>query len=439
MKKYIYPKGITGELLGKMVEYVYGCEVCFIDDSSYNTSIEALRYEILSNNACVLVAWDKRSGLNDDTVKVLISKLKSFGINYDSDCYLNISKMVAKKLRQQIKSSGFEKPVAIELSGLANDKHIGYLDDYLISLNMEVVYLCGTVLAYDRVSKKIESDNLQSKTICVCMPCYYLDLIDCVKCINKVSWTNKNTSIPTICIGHSLGNFSTQNINEYFQYFDYLCVASSKYLPNDYNLSSVGGDNNVISLLSGYLGFDRVINEIYGTNILYKIDNKNSVLFAPYNKYELEKFIPLIEAILPYFKVIVRSRLVCERGFWSDINTIFCNNDNFTIDDSWEISKDTYIKSFAMVCGATTSKNTFPLISGSPCVVFGDYFIDDRLGVNLHEAKYFLEIINNIYYSKHDWAKKITEFKDEEIVNFGSASKFVANFIDANIMQTVDT
>lgn len=237
MKKYVYPKGIAGELLGQMVSYVYDCEICFIDDSCIDTSLESFKHELIANDETIFLAWDKRSTLNDSTARILIDKLNVYGIRYYDDSFFMVSKMLANKLYNQIKDKKWDKVVAIEVSGMANDKHIGFLDDCLMRNDMKILYLCGTNLAYNRVINKIKTNNLEEVAFAVCMPCYYLELIDFVRCITKVSWTYKNNYIPTICIGHSLSDFSNINLDLYSKNFDYLCISGKCYMPNN----SAGG------------------------------------------------------------------------------------------------------------------------------------------------------------------------------------------------------
>ena len=71
----------------------------------------------------------------------------------------------------------------------------------------------------------------------------------------RYSWTLKNPSIKTIEIGHSMGDFSKIDLDQYKKYFDYLCVGGRDFYPK-YE------PKEVLCLKSGYLAFDRTYAQL---------------------------------------------------------------------------------------------------------------------------------------------------------------------------------
>ncbi|WP_104722789.1 hypothetical protein [Helicobacter mesocricetorum] len=229
---YVYPAGVTGKILGGMIEYVTGRAPIFIDDNIKDCGIEDYAQAILSQGANVELAWDKRSGLNHQTILKLQHKLTKLSIPYREDSMLSYAKESVKKLKAQISLKGWRQILGIELGGMAEDKHLGFLDDKITELSkgsVKIVYFCGTFEAYQRIQEKIFQESLDS--LAIFLPCFYLDLVDCVDVLCKVSWTPKNPKISTIIVGHSLADFSSSSLKEEEGKFDYLCVASPKFMP----------------------------------------------------------------------------------------------------------------------------------------------------------------------------------------------------------------
>ncbi len=236
-KIYIYPKGVMGQVLGGMIEYVSNDEIVFIDDALAGCTLQDYKEQLLDERALVHLAWDRRSGLNNKTIGILKNKLESYGIPYHEDSVLYYASLVAQKIEYEIKDT--HSAIGIELGGLAEDKHIGFLDDCLLELanrRLKIIYFCGIYESYLRIQAKIKTLNLPAHA--VCMPCFYLDLISCVDVMCKVSWTKKNDNVPTIIIGHGLADFSCFDAKPYLEVFDYLCIGLKDFMPN-----AAGGGN----------------------------------------------------------------------------------------------------------------------------------------------------------------------------------------------------
>ncbi|MCI5967955.1 hypothetical protein [Helicobacter sp.] len=255
---YVYPSGWTGKLLAAMVEYVDGVCPKLVDDAVFGSGLLDYKEEILKTHSIVLLAWDKKSGWNDSTMQQLVMKLQKFGIPYEENAMEQYALKVVEKLKANVLSKGIRRCVGIELGGMAEDKHIGLLDDLLVEIfgkNVLILYFCGFIESYKRILRKIKNNNIPA--LAVCLSPYDLAMVDFVDVLCKVSWTLKNPSVKTIEIGHSMSDFSKMDLDQYEEYFDDLCIASSDFYPKT-------KPQMITCLKSGYLAFDRTCAELVG-------------------------------------------------------------------------------------------------------------------------------------------------------------------------------
>ena len=91
-----------------------------------------------------------------------------------------------------------------------------------------------------------------------------------------------------------------------------------------------------------------------------------------------------------------------------------------------------------MICGSTTSKHSFPMLSLSPVIVMPhdkeqlSLSVDEEIGINCNEwisVEKMLEIINEVYNSLPSWMQKILEYRNTNIYNFGKASEALADYL----------
>lgn len=437
-KFFVYPHGISGSLLGAMVEYIENDNLCggggkmecvidFIDDSSPLTSLETKKDSIISSNSVVLLANNKVIGANEKTITILKEKLESLNIKYNENAFVEYALKVAKKLKEQVWILKRQNIIGIELCGIANDKHIGYLDDYLLdNSSVNILYICATKASYIKITQKIQNSPYQDRMLAVCYPLEHTEELDFLTALCKTSTTSiKNRNVPTLYIGHALTDWSNIDVEKYYgDRVDYLSIGLDNFKAK--NLE------NLKMIECGYLGFDLIAKEI-------KITKKDSILFAPYNKDEFFKFLPLIKVALSKYRVIYRDRRFFEGPYkWGEANEIIESlqiNDNFIISDSWEISEDVYSSSFAFVGGITTTINTFPIIALSPSISDSQR-LDSNLGIKCELVENgFLEIVDEIYYSLESWEQKILEFRNKNVYNFGFASEALGRFLISNFIN----
>lgn len=437
-KFFVYPHGISGSLLGAMIEFVevdnlcggggkMECIIDFIDDSSPLTSLETKKDSLIFTNSVVLLANNKVIGANEKTITILKEKLESLNIKYNENAFVEYALKVAKKLKEQVWILKWQNIIGIELCGIANDKHIGYLDDYLLgNSSANILYICATRASYDKITQKIQSSVFKDRMLAICYPLEHTEELDFLRALCKTSLTNtKNNNVPTIYLGHALTNWSSIDVERYYgDKVDYLSVGLSGFKAK--NLE------NLKMIECGYLGFDLIAKKIKKTK-------KDSILFAPYNKDEFLKFLPLIKVALSKYRVIYRDRRFFEGSYkWGEANETIESlrtNDNFIISDSWEISEDVYSRSFAFVGGITTTINTFPLISLSPSISDSPR-LDSNLGIKCELVENsFLEILDRVYCSLETWEQKILEFRNKNVYNFGFASEVLGEFVIKNFIN----
>ena len=228
-----------------------------------------------------------------------------------------------------------------------------------------------------------------------------------------------------VYIGHGLMDCKMRSYRSYMG--NALCVAGPQFLPME------DFPEGVDIVKCGYLGFDNIVEDLDEIEV-----RRDSVLFAPYNKGEMEAMKEYVEFVLRKYKVIFRFR----EDFKED-GEEFCRNfakfKNFYIDNGSGIALKTYKRAFCMICAATSSKNTFPMLSLCPVIVLphtlGPNFgvdVDISIGINCKEwisAKEILRIIDEVYKNLPVWNKKILKYREENIYNFGKASESLADYL----------
>lgn len=377
---------------------------------------------ILKEEATVLLAWNKLGGGNDRTICNIKTKLEYYGISYNDDAFCKYSVKVANKVNLLLQNK--QNIVGIELCGIARDKHIGFLDDELVNKNVFILYCCASVDSYVRISQKIDKGKLQAMAIPI--PCEYTYLLEKINVLCKTSYTKpKNPQISTIYLGHALTNWSKVNTN-LSDFMDYICVGLKGFAPKD---------RNVICLESGYLGFDIPASGI-GLN-----SRRDSVLFTPYDKKELFRMVPYINEALKSHRVILRSRMFFEgEHLWRDSKDVIdklLRNDNFSIDDGWRMNNGIYSRSFCAVCGRySTLRYSFPILSLAPAIYFGEVGENECIfACKEGDIKGFKQNIDDFYSNFEKYSSKIAKYRENNVYNFGEASKYLSDFICNNLLN----
>ncbi|WP_104722790.1 hypothetical protein [Helicobacter mesocricetorum] len=174
--------------------------------------------------------------------------------------------------------------------------------------------------------------------------------------------------------------------------------------------------------------------------------DKKAVLFAPYDIEELELMIPYMRTMqtsLPEVNVILRSRSFCE-NIWKSayveekLKTLESSK-NFFIDDSWQIRPQSYLDSFLLVCGKTTSRYSFPFLSLSPALVLfaKEKVLDEELGKCLESLtpEEFIQIVKTFQKEHQQWAKSIARYREDNLYHFGKASEYLAKYLLRNLFK----
>ena len=433
-KVYVYPKGQTGEMLGNMIEYCDGIKVDYIDDGVSGIRLEDLKDEILVNSGVMHLAWDKRSGLNDATIEKLITKLDGLELSYLSDSIEYYSNKTLQILQKTFIDRVRYKVVGIELGGLANDKHVGYLDDELVKEfqdgDLQIVYFCALNRSYEKMQKKIRELGLNA--IAVCFPTYYLDWIDCVDVLTRVTWTGKNKNVISVMIGHGLVDYSAYDAEGWSQFADYLCSPSKKLMPKN-------SIQNMPYIDTGYLGFDTVAKKLanYTTNIHQQ---REIILFIAFDQKELSQMIPFMQEATKRYFVILWIGTLGDGNNWTKIDKILGDlkqSENFSIDYDWELSLDSYMNSLLLICGVSSTKITYPLITLKPSFSFSKARWVAELGEVCDweiSPKDFIREVDKIISKKDEWKQRILKYRNENIYNFGHASEYLAKYIK-NLLQ----
>ncbi|MDE5603561.1 MAG: hypothetical protein K2I71_06575, partial [Helicobacter sp.] len=370
--RYIYPKGVSGEQLGVMMEELDNYKPIFIDDSKEETSFEALKEDIIANNAMVYVALSKLNPSYEENLSSIVAKLQRHQIPYILDGLEEYVRRSILKVQKEIVDKQWRGVFYLVMPDFAKDKHFGFLDDAIIQQGGKVVYICTQRDSYARVLAKRDKEN--SKVLYFSYEFLFLIDFPCVMCVTGNYNFHKNTQV--IFIGHSINDYNQTDLSSLKDYK--VCVAGKQFMPknNAYNIEF---------LKCGYLGYDLVYQELKSKE--RKLERK-SVLIAPYDLEELAAMKLYIKSILEKYPVILRYRYEWGKDHIPFIES-FLEDENFSIDNSNPMDSSSYIKAFCLVCGMTTSKYSFPLISLSPCMVLlnianrTNYKINENLGVNI--------------------------------------------------------
>lgn len=428
-KSYVYPKGVSGLLLGEMIRYVDNVSIEYIDDISQDTSLETLKDSIIASNSTVNLANSEVIGSNQNTISILKGKLESFSIKYNENSYAEYALKVVYKLEKQISEFGWKNIVGIELCGLASDKHIGYIDDYLLlNSNANILYICSTPNSLSNINEKIENSIYKDRMYAICFPLEYTEELGFLSILCKTSLLNvKNNNVSTIYLGHGLMNWSLFDVDKYYKdRIDYITVGLSDFEPNKLEI--------IKQIKCGYLGFDLIAKEVDCNS------KKDSIVFAPYNEDEFVKFLPLIESVITDYRIVYRDRRFFEGEYkWRKVNDIIeemSANPNFVISDTWGIPSEVYNRCFAFVGGLTTSINTFPIISLSPSISDNEN-LNKNLGiVTSFDICEFRKIIDDAYLNMDIWKDRLLKYRNENVYNFGFSSEVLGNFIISNFLRS---
>ena len=419
---YVYPAGISGVLLGEMIlKAEDDCEIIYIDDRGVGITLEDYKDDILQGGFVVNLANNKVNDGNKKTIDILKKKLEKYGISYNEEAFCGYTLKMVSKITNDMKQFTGDI-VGIELCGIASDKHIGYLDDYLLEHSrVNLLYICATKNSLENVLKKFKKSPFRNRVYAICFPLEHTEKLSFLKALCKTSILNsKNNDVPTIYLGHALSDWSKVDMEKFYgDKIDYLSVGLKEFAPS--NLKHI----KIVE--SGYLGFDLVFKKI-------NFDcQKDSILFAPYNEEEFFKFLPFMKRSLKKYRVIYRHRGFFEgKHLWcktSEILKELRKNPNFSIDDSWSINPWSYSRSFAFVGGITTAVNTFPVLALCPSVS-DNRQLNLNLGVRVNFDKDdFFEIIEKIFCNQQQWRKRLLEYRELHFYHFGYASKIMGDFI----------
>lgn len=434
---FIYPNGITGRMLGIMMTHLYNIPIHYIDDSAPETSLQAHAKTLRERQITVLVP---RSPYNEQTADVLCAKLRAEGIAYNDNALEELALQSIAAIDALLRKR--QKPtIAIEMIGMADDKHIGLIDSELLSRNadVQILYLCGLPEPFAKVRAQIEGSGGGGRNCLVrALPCFYFHQLSSVQALIKTSmyFSNKNSHVPTFYLGHALVDWTNYQQNQLHllqqESYDYACVAGEDFLPRS---------REDCYLHSGYLGFDRIAPDISGETFA----PRNIVLFAPYNMDEMWKMFGLVKAALSEqggiydVRLRVRYRNVGEpsshwdsEGMAQILAQLSCYS-NFSIDENEHIVPQSYNETFCCVCGATTMCYTYPLLALRPSIVLADgaRVLPSALGIVLETSAetQFMGILNRIYAEQETWHSTLLQYREQKIYHFGRASAWLADFV----------
>ena len=355
MAVYVYPRGVTGLQLAWMMEYVDGIVPNFIDDGDKEICFDVIKERI----SCEDVVYIALSKLNPDYSShymAFVERLECHKIRYVVDGVLYYAKQSIEKIQLECKRKGWDKVFCLVLPDFVKDKHFGLLADEIIKIGGKVLYFCAEPGAFKRVHNKIGDENG-----CILYCSYeFLYLLDFPNAICVTGQYDYHSKAKIVYIGHGVVDFNCIDVEQLKA--DRICCVGKKFLPKS---------SGKIFLKSGYLAYDVVVGALRQVAAL-----RDSVLVAPYNLEELQGMLPLIHCISSQYRVILRYRYE-----WGDAldGVEFVGRVHIDRGNPTEI--ESYARAFCLICGKTTTKYSFPLLTLCPCIVLYAENIDEDLGI----------------------------------------------------------
>lgn len=422
MKHYIYPKGVTGQQLGWLMEYCgeVGGGVEYIDDSIPEISFEAMKEKLKKEDCVVHVALSKISPHYEKSLENISKKLEANGISFLTNSVEEYWRKSANLAKKDL-YDGCNKIVCLVLEGYGDSKNAGFLEQELRKKNVSLLCVYTDLNLYQKALVEMDRNLLYFSYEYL----YLLDWVDMFCLLG--SYEGIPSKSKYIMIGHGIVHYEESRLLLYG--VDEVCIAGPRFLP-DKDFKDIG------IIKCGYLGFDPIFKK------LNKIKSqkefiKDSVFIAPYNMEEVKILSQYIKMILSKYRVIFRYREEFQDAHLPYINE-FLKNENFYIDDASGIAPESYLQSFCGIFKITSSKNTFPLLSLSPSIVLPhDYAalglaVDTRIGINFHRdptPQELLKTIDDIYNNQEKWKESILDYREKEIYNFGHASEYLADYL----------
>lgn len=427
---YIYPHGVTGQILGTMIACLYDCPIHYIDDGAPETSLQAHAALLRERHITVLVP---RSLDNTNTADVLCAKLRAEGIAYNDNALEEFALQTIEAIDSIVRERS--KPtIAIEMTGIADDKHIGIIDSELLRLcdDVQILYLCKLPEPFAKVRAHIAG---RENCFMFMLPYFYFKHLSSVQALITTTMAAlKNPHVPTFYVGHALINwtsYSQEFLDSKRDCYDYACVAGEDFAPKPPLDSHIP---------SGYLGFDRIAHALPSSLVLPPPPRK-IILFCPYNMNEMWKMFGFAKAALEHYDVRFRLRYRhagepssnWDNEGMEQILAQLLQYPNFSIDENKQITTQTYLETFCCVCGTTTMRYTYPLLALRPSIALADNprALPRALGVVLdtNADMEFMEIVHGIYAAQQTWHESLLRYREQKIYHFGGASTWLAKFI----------
>ncbi|MBD5165442.1 hypothetical protein [Helicobacter sp.] len=446
MRYFIYPRGGHGRTLGEMLKFLdSNIEICFIDDSYAEISLESCKNEILSSGDKVLLALEQKNPYSRVIMQQLIKNLKESKITNYQKSVLYYSTRIVGIAKQETLRRGWKvkNTIAIGVYNLGGEKHLGFIDEALKNHGFHILYLCSNDVSYHKCRKK-DSDN----SLAIPLVVEHFDLVDFVWALYMTTPCNfKNPKVKYFyqphgiadCLENILRFGGIEETMEIVRHADYIVVPTrleAEILKKSLEYYCL--DKELIE--GGYPAFEVVNKEI--------INNKNltrdSVLIAMHDESDLSDIQEGVKLLLENsIKVIFRPGYGWRKQAIDEFSARFSSNPCFSIDEGEKISADSYNKSFCAVVSASSVGYTFPLTTFCKAIL---YFEDKSIiDSNCLGYRYFNPILHDYAYNPQSllqaverardlqvkYQSIIQEYKIQQVFHLGNASEVIAKKIKA--------
>lgn len=380
-----------------------------------------------------------------------IDSMKIDLIKINSALNLALKKESNKEQKIEIQEKAKKPPIiGIICPDFVADKHYGFLGAELMKRGALVLFLCSREGSLKRSQKVIfECEDRGVAVFCGYEFANFMDFCDCV-CVSGAYKAQPKT---TIChLNHGIREWDKFDFSRLK--IDILPLPGPPFSPKEQKIAQF---SKIDFVKSGYLGYDTLCKE-YGlldfNNGLLENSNikRDKVLIVPHDMDELPLMIPFALEIAKEFKVLFRYRVGLDRPLENFIAPLL-GVKNIEIESSNPMSYELYCSCFAMVCGITSGKHSFPLLCGCPVIglpfknmqndVHG--LVQDELGLRIEPQNYgkigleqkeyeqggeqIKVLLREIQSQKEQWRQRILNFRRNKIYNFGRASEVLAEYL----------
>lgn len=444
-KTYIYPKGRNGLALQEARKFLGEEEADFIDDSDSARSLIQLSKQIQEEKATVLIA---SNWLHDQ----LKDKLQSQGITRIE----NGVKLYGERLKEYLKSrwdiefrEGIkDKPplVGYILGGFAKEKHLGDIDQHLLQMGAQVVYICLSQEALEKNRDRVaKHPHLVAN----------YDLIAELEfplILGSKDFLSGHKTISAYT-GHACCGLLMMYFGQYrlqmnaavealMANYDILLAPTRRVARFYEQLKEERGLGSPLVVEAGYPSLDLQILDYEDYLKNHSINSTDVIVTA---NAETEILTSLFDALLNIgMNIVFRPHpLDLDSKTVYDMERLYKGNERVLIDKMPTLSAELLARSITLISDWSSLAYSYPFTTLKPVILFDPYgefiqydgygskikFFDENIHIVCSKDTEVVHQVGCIKKELRHWNESIGRYRKEELLNFLSSSEKIAEFL----------